>query len=200
MLRRQLFRLAVVTAFVAAIGTAPGPALALDATAFINATGNRALNALSGAATRAQREDAFRSILNDSFDIQSIGKFVLGRYWRIATKDERVEYIDLFREFIVQAYANRFSDISGTKFSVTRVEPINQRDKMVMTEVRVKGGNPVRINWRVRGSEPNYRIVDVAVEGVSMSVTQRDEFAAVIRSSGGKVSGLIRALKKKTGK
>ena len=31
-----------------------------------------------------------------------------------------------------------------------------------------------------------------------MSVTQRDEFVSVIRQTGGKVSGLIKALRKKT--
>ena len=43
-----------------------------------------------------------------------------------------------------------------------------------------------------------YGILDVVIEGVSMRITLRDEFAAVIRSNGGKVEGLLAALRKKT--
>jgi len=44
------------------------------------------------------------------------------------------------------------------------------------------------------------KIVDVLVEGVSMAITQRDEFSAIISQNGGKVDGLLAALRKKTGK
>ena len=65
--------------------------------------------------------------------------------------------------------------------------------------LHVKSKPPIRINWRVRRSENTYRVIDVVVEGVSMSVTQRDEFAAVIRRNGGKIEGLLSALERKTG-
>lgn len=42
-----------------------------------------------------------------------------------------------------------------------------------------------------------YKIRDVLVEGISMSVTHRDEFAAVIRNAGGNVEGLLNALRSK---
>jgi len=44
----------------------------------------------------------------------------------------------------------------------------------------------------------NFAIVDIVVEGVSMAVTQRSEFASVIQSKGGTVKGLIDALRAKT--
>jgi phospholipid transport system substrate-binding protein len=60
-------------------------------------------------------------------------------------------------------------------------------------------GSKIPIHWRVRG-KGDYKIVDVLVEGVSMAITQRDEFAAIIQQRDGKVEGLLKALRKKTSK
>ena len=58
----------------------------------------------------------------------------------------------------------------------------------------------VRVDWRVQdGGDSDFRIVDVIVEGLSMAATQRDEFASVIQSKGGKVAGLLEVLRAKVG-
>ncbi len=56
---------------------------------------------------------------------------------------------------------------------------------------------PVRVDWRVHDIDSSYKIRDVLVEGISMSVTHRDEFSAVIRNHGGNVDGLLDALRGK---
>ena len=64
---------------------------------FINRLGTRAIDSLTGAdVTDEERAERFRKILDDGFDIRAIGRFVLGRYWHRATKDQRSEYLQLF--------------------------------------------------------------------------------------------------------
>jgi len=70
---------------------------------------------------------------------------------------------------------------------------------LVQSEVFKPGSQPARVDWRVRTAGGQPKIVDVVVEGVSMAVTQRSEFAAVIQRSGGRVAGLLTALRDKTG-
>ena len=67
-----------------------------------------------------------------------------------------------------------------------------------MTEILVPQKPGIKVNWRVRKKDNVHKITDVVVEGISMSVTQRDEFVSVIRQRGGKVRGLLNALHKKT--
>lgn len=189
--------------FVASLSVAGillvAPALASGPDDFVRSTGMQAFNSLGSGISDDERTKRFRAILTRSFDLPTIAKFVLGRYWRIANKKQRGEYVALFEEFIVQAYAHRFKELSGKKFLVKQTRKLTARDKLVLSEVIIAPGRPpVRVNWRVRGLESKYRIIDVMVEGISMSVTQRDEFAAVIRRSGGKVEGLLAALRKKT--
>jgi len=175
------------------------PVSASGADDFVQSTGKQAFSTLGDDISNSERAKRFRDILTGRFDLPTIAKFVLGRYWRIANKKQRGEYVILFEEFIIQAYAHRFKDLSGKEFSVKQTRELTARDKLVMTEVVSSPGRPpIRVNWRVRGPNNKYRIIDVMVEGISMSVTQRDEFAAVIRRSGGKVEGLLDALRKKT--
>ena len=182
------------------LSTTTSPARAGDAEEFVRTTGERAFTSLAGDITGRQPTQLFRELLNDSFDLTTIARFTLGRYWRLASPTQRTEYRRLFEEFLVQAYANRFSGLSGKQFRVSRSRAINARDALVQSEVLIAHGRPpVRVGWRVRTKNDDLRIIDVMVEGISMSVTQRDEFAAVIRSSGGKVEGLLAALRRKTG-
>ena len=147
-----------------------------------------------------QRKVRFREILNRTFKLRLIARFTLGpRYWRRATKEQRTEFVRLFEDFVVMAYAARFRDFSGENFSVGNVREINSRDKLVNSKLVLKDGTVVPVHWRVRSGD-TYKIIDVLVEGVSMAITQRDEFAAIINQRGGKVEGLLAALRKKTGK
>ncbi len=55
---------------------------------------------------------------------------------------------------------------------------------MVNTEVSQTGTEPLRIDYRVRAQQGDYKIVDVLVEGISLIRTQRSEFASIINREG----------------
>ena len=58
--------------------------------------------------------------------------------------------------------------------------------------------NPTKVIFQVRNLGKVYKVLDIKIQGVSMILTQRDEFTGLIRNNGGKVSALISALRKKT--
>ncbi len=172
-----------------------------DAGAFVKQLGDRAIQALTVSdITDAEREERFRKLLRDGFDVRKIGRFVLGKYVRSMNPDLVEEYNALFEDLIVATYAARFAEYSGQTFEIKRVATQgNERDSIVMSEIKpVDGGPPIRVDWQVRGADNESKIVDVRVEGVSMSITQREEFTAVIQKNGGNVDSLLEALRKKT--
>ena len=191
---------AALLATAALLVTAAPPAVADGAEAFIQSTADRVFTSYAEEVTDEQRAKAFRDILTATFELKTIARFTLGRYWRVASSDQRKEYRRLFEDFLVLAYANRFRDLGGVKLRVTSVVTVSRRDQLVQSEVDPGSGRPpIRIGWRVRETRHGYRIVDVIVDGISMGITQRDQFAAAIRSSGGKVDGLLAMLRDKTG-
>lgn len=174
------------------------PAAAQTPKALVEQLGDQAIRQLTGSVSRSDREARFQNLLSAGFDIQAIGRFTLGRYWNQANPTQQQEYLKLFEKFIVQAYAARFAEYSGEQFRVTGERP-DGGVTLVQSEVFKPGSQPAKVDWRVNTAGGPPKIVDVVVEGVSMAVTQRSEFAAVIQRSGGNVDGLITALRQKTG-
>ena len=170
-----------------------------DASDFIRKVGQNAINSLTNKeVTQAKREVLFRKILHQTFDLRLIARFALGRFWRRASRAQQKEYVTLFEDFIVKAYAARFADYKGENFIVGKVRNINDRDDLVQSEVVLENGRKILVHWRVRNGK-SLKIIDVLVEGVSMGITQRDQFAAIINQNGGKIDGLLSALHKKMG-
>ena len=167
---------------------------------FITSLADDAISSLTGKTlTEKERQQKFRKLLNSYFDINGIGKWALGRYWRKTSKSERLEYLDLFENLIINTYANRFSQYTKEKLTV---KGSSRRGKFALVKSQINGGKekPIRIEWRVIFPDGNYKVFDIIVEGVSMLRTQRSEFSSVIRRNGGKISGLLVALRKKTTK
>lgn len=164
---------------------------------FIKTTTDRGLKFLSDPnTTKAEKSSDFRKLLDASFDLDTIGRFALGRYWNAATDAQKKEYLGLFRKMVVDVYSNRFEEYKGQKVEVRSFRSIGNQDTLVSSFlVPTNGGEEVQVDWRVRNKGGSYKIVDVLVAGVSMSVTQRSEFSSVIQRGGGNVDALITQLK-----
>jgi phospholipid transport system substrate-binding protein len=198
MLRRSI----LIAAFLFLAG-APAPvvpaAAAADPAAMISNLGSRALEVLGKDATQSQRVARFRQLLREDFDVPGIGRFVLGRYWNQASEEQRAEFVKLFEDYIAMAYATRLAEYTGETLKVTGSRP--EADGAIVSSqiLRPAGAAPVKVDWRLTGRDGNYKISDVSVDGISMAVTQRSEFASVIQHNGGQVQGLITMLRQKTG-
>jgi phospholipid transport system substrate-binding protein len=184
--------LALIVLFLAA----PGEAEAQDARAFIARLGNQAIEVLGPSVSAAQRQARFRELFQNDFDMPGISQFVLGRYWRIATPQEQQDFIGLFQEYIVRAYSLRLSEYGGEPFRVTGTRQ-NGAETVVTSEIIRPNGGRIAVDWYLIDRGGAHKITDVYVGGVSMKVTQRDEFASVIQRNGGQVGALIAQLRQK---
>jgi phospholipid transport system substrate-binding protein len=72
--------------------------------------------------------------------------------------------------------------------------PEGETDALVSTQLIRPDAPPVAVDWRVRQRGSQDKVIDVAVEGVSMSVTQRQEFASVIQRGGGQIEALLQGV------
>lgn len=143
-------------------------------------------------------EEAQR-LLRTGFDLQTIGRFVLGRYWNMATDDQRREYMALFERMVLTTYTSRFNEYEGSTFDVGEARAINERDMVIASVLNRPGAPPLNISWRVRQRPDGFQIIDVSVEGVSMAVTQRNDFASVIQRNGGRFEALLQRLRQMVG-
>jgi phospholipid transport system substrate-binding protein len=195
MIRRSFLALAACFALAVA---APANAQGQNPAQFINDLGQKALAALTNKqASATELQQRFRALLKDNFDVATIGRFALGRYWNAASPQQQQDYLKLFEDQIVDAYATRFREYAGEQFKVGAVRN-EGNDSVVSSQIVRPQGPPIDVEWRVRNTAQGPRIIDVAVAGVSMATTQRSEFASVIERNGGNVDSLIQALRTKT--
>jgi phospholipid transport system substrate-binding protein len=174
------------------------PAAAADPAAVITNLGNQALQVLGTNVSPDTRLTRFRQLFTADFDVPRIARFVLGRYWRVATPQQHQQFIELFTNYISLVYSNRLAEYSGETLKVTGSRAAPDGSLVSSEIVRPNGAPPAQVEWLLTPSDGTYKISDVIVEGVSMAVTQRSEFASVIERDGGQVQGLITALRQKT--
>jgi len=179
--------------------TAVPAAAASDAAGFVTELGQKTLDIINKKPAKAERDERFRSVLREGFDMQALSRFVLGPHWRSASDAQKQEFMKLFEDWIVSAYGERFSQYSGEQFKVVGQRPEGDAVTLVTSQiVRPNGGPPIRVDWRVTKSGGQEKISDVVVEGISLMVTQRQEFASVIQRNGGQLEALLKILREKT--
>ena len=166
---------------------------------FIRSLADKAIQSLTDPSTeRTLRIDRFRKMFTEYFAVRSIGKRALGRYWSQASEAEQARYFKLFEELMVVTYVDRFANYAGEALAVLKSRVEDKAIATVFTEIQRKGGaKPVRVDWIVGTNGIIYKIVDVKVEGVSMTQTLASDFTSIIRRDGG-IAGLLDELQKKT--
>lgn len=167
---------------------------------FIRGLGDKAVGQLTGDnLSDADRAERFRVLLLEHFDVPQIGQYVLGRYWRVATPEEQTEYLQLFEDYLVASYSQRFAEYTGEAFEVVSSRTQSDNLELVRSYVLTRSGEKAKLDWIIERENGTMMILDLKVEGLSMSETHRSEFASVIQNNGGQVSALLDALRKKTG-
>ncbi len=195
--RRNLLASAPIGLTLAARG-ARADDIALAAGDFVSRLAERVINILKDKHLgKDGRVSALSRVFLDGFDVYAIGRFVLGRYWQPASEGERLDYLAVFRDYVVQTYAARFNSYAGESFVVTKEIPDGENGAMVFSDIGKPGAEAAHVQWRVRRTGSGYKIVDVIVEGVSLIVTQRAEFASVLQRHEGKVAALTGLLREK---
>jgi phospholipid transport system substrate-binding protein len=190
---RRFFSIGLVAVTIGLLAARPGQA-APDPRAFVDGLGTQGIEMIGPNVPPDQRLARFRQIFQNDFDVPGIARFALGRYWRAYDPQQQEEFLKLFQEYTVLAYAERLGKYSGAQFRTTAAAP-NGDEVVVDSQVLSNGGKPVEMDWHLVRAGDGYKVSDVYVDGVSMKVTQRDEFAKVIQNNGGRPDTLLAVLR-----
>ena len=147
-----------------------------------------------GVAFRSAVDLAFTGKAN--FEIPLIARIALGKHWRRTSQSDRVTYTAVFGEFLLLTYGSKLAAFERDKFEVVGAVPRGRRDIVVQTRISQPSGSPIKAGWRVRLFKGEPRIIDIVIEGVSMALNQRQEFASVLTRNG--LGGLMEMLRART--
>ena len=141
-----------------------------------------------------QQLQKLTGILQRAIDLDVTGRLILAKNWRRASEEQRATYLDLFRPYALDNLASKIRSSSAKipleNFEIVKSEVVGKNDVLVSTDLYWPGYPPYRLDWRIRHQKDgNLQAIDVMVEGISMVVTQRAEFASVIERQG--LDGLL---------
>jgi phospholipid transport system substrate-binding protein len=128
------------------------------------------------------------------FDFTLMSRWVLGKYWRQATPEQRQRFTEEFRTLLVRSYAGALLEYADEEliFSPASDIPPDAKEVTVHSEVQPKGEDPVAINYSLRMKDGEWKVYDVIVNGVSLVINYRSTFANQIRNEG--IDAMIRDL------
>jgi phospholipid transport system substrate-binding protein len=166
------------------------------ATGFIQATGQELVAAINTDSPVAQRRERVAGILRRAVDVEGVGRFILGRWWRTATPAQQAEYLQLFEQVLIRNLSSRFGEYQGLTFSLGRSQSRTEEDVLVNTIIERAGTPAFGLDWRVAevGGQP--KVVDVIAEGTSLRLTTRSEYSSVVSRSGNDVGALLTAMRR----
>jgi phospholipid transport system substrate-binding protein len=128
------------------------------------------------------------------FDFTLMSRWVLGKYWRQATPEQRQQFTQEFRTLLVRSYAGALLEYADEELIFPPVPdvPPDVKEATVHSEVQLKGQDPVAINYSLRRRDGEWKVYDVTVNGVSLVINYRSTFANQIRNEG--IDAVIRDL------
>ena len=149
--------------------------------------------------SQEEMENQFGKLFDKNFDVPSISRFVLGKYWKQASTDQKKKFIKTFRNYIVKTYSSRFGEYSGEQLELLNTEnESNPKIFLVHTALQRQDAPIIKVDWRIGKKKDRFVILDIIIEGISLAVTQRSEFVSVIDQNEGNIDKLISLLKEKS--
>lgn len=130
------------------------------------------------------------------FDFERMSKWVLGKNWRRASKQEKQRFVEEFRTLLVRTYATSLSDYAQQtiKYHPFRGD-LASGEVTVKSEVEQPGSFPIPINYRLHKKGDAWKVYDVTIDDISLVANYRTSFAREIRAKG--ISGLIKQMSDK---
>lgn len=147
------------------------------------------------------KDERFEKLFNNALDLNFIGQFVLGRYWKTSSVEQKKAFINAYRQLNIQTWSQRFDEFKGKSFVFQGTSPSNSASQIfVNSTVPMNQGEPAKVIWRVKQTGDSFKIVDIIIENVSLAITARNEYTAYVKSAPNGVDDLIKDLLSKTRK
>ena len=193
LIRRALFALAILAA-APLLTVRPAAAAQNVAEAFVDDNIHRGLDILRDRKlSTVQRRDQFETLLLGLVDVRRIGLFTLGQYRRTAPPEDVEAFLNAFKNYATAAYQSYFAKYTNQTLKVTGSTERSPTDFIVQTQLIEPGSSqaPAQVDFRVRTDAGKPVLVDVAYQGIWLSLEERDQFVAFLGQNNGNVRTLI---------
>ncbi|MEE4377325.1 MAG: ABC transporter substrate-binding protein [Candidatus Competibacteraceae bacterium] len=182
----------ILVSLILLLGWQPLIGIAADSPqTVVETTSERMLDALRENRATLQKDprqiyDLVNEIVLPHFDFTVMSRWVLGKYWRQATAEQRSRFVEEFRTLLVRTYSQALLEYSNETIKFLPMPQLapEAKDVTVRSEFHPQTGAPIPVNYSLHLFEGEWKIYDVTVDGVSLVTNYRSTFADQIRADG----------------
>ena len=121
--------------------------------------------------------------INNNFAGSGIAKFVAGKSWNGATKDTKLEYINLFKRHLALNIASMMRGYSDQNYELVNSR-YDKKNKVTLIDMEIfSETGSIQVTWRVKKSKERYFVIDLLVADISLVVTKRSEFHSMLKNT-----------------
>jgi len=143
---------------------------------------------------RALYENKIKEIFEPMIDFRRVAASVMGKkYYLLATKEERAEFVLIFRDSLLDTYAETLAQWGDS--TITTQFPKNKEELSKNVEVKQTldtGTSKYPISYKLRKSKDGWKIVNIIINGVNLGLTFRNQFQALAVSHNENISDTLR--------
>jgi len=157
----------------------------LEVKTFVEEMGNKIINiAKEKNTSEAKIREKIIAEIDRVIDSEWIAKFVLGKNYKNLTDQQKLDFVRLYREFMINTYGPKFKNYNGKKFTVNEVTRQNSFFIAKAEFLPKESDTAIMTDFRVKKKDGKFYVLDFIAEGISLIETQRSEFNATIDQNG----------------
>jgi len=178
--------LGLVTASLALVSAAPGGTLAASSpAAVVEETTSGVIDVLANKGLSSeQKRRRVEEIVYAHVDFDTLCRLVLARNWGRFSAAQQAEFVAEFKRHLSLVYGHRVESYKNERVAILGSREEAQGDWTVKTKILRGGPDDILMDYRLRGKDGQWRIIDVIIEGVSLVSNFRSQFQDVMTSGG----------------
>ena len=164
---------------------------------FVQSTVNRASEILTKNISQEEKISKLKVIAKETVDIKGVGFYSLGPARKNLSKEEKIQYLQLFEDYFLKSFSSRLSEYTNPQIDVLSKKVLSENYTIVNSVLKGTSERPeVKIDWRIyTKNQDNPLIRDLIIEGLSLARTQKEEFASILNSNDNNIESLFKILK-----
>ena len=172
-------------------------AFSVEPDVFVQSTVNRASEILAKNISQEEKINKLKVIAKETVDIQGVGFYSLGSARKNLSKEEKIQYLQLFEDYFLKSFSSRLSEYTNPEIDVLSKKVLSENYTIVNSVLKETSERPeVKIDWRIYTKNQNNPLIrDLIIEGLSLARTQKEEFASILNSNNGNIESLFKTLK-----
>ena len=132
-------------------------------------------------------------------DDVTMAKLALGKNWRKADNEQKIEFVDQFRTLLIRTYGKSMQEFSEQTIEFYPLKVDDSTTKVIVkSDVIQSGGPKIPVSYRMRLKDSGWKVYDINIDGVSLVTSYRGTFAQEMRKGG--MTGLLKMLQDKNSK